>query len=322
MLDLFFEKYAWTANLVLLFAAAWISAQTVNIAVGAGIRQRPQAVTAPSSAPVRTQQPLAHLEPEALYPLVGLERPKPEAEQAAVDPVAEAPRTCTDRLASPVKTSMRALLVASAVAERRQYSLASIQDLSTRETHLYSIGDSVMGATLLSVERVMDDNGGLGDATKIVAVICNRGTKEFIDENAESGPGPNLGVAPVPMGRMPDPGGPSPVVKMGENRYGVPKSYIENNLNNLNNVATQARLFPNYKGGNPNGFRVVQIQPGSLYSSIGLENGDVIQRINGYEMNSPDKALEIYQKLKESSHITLEIERNGQSVRKEYNVTP
>ena len=62
-------------------------------------------------------------------------------------------------------------------------------------------------------------------------------------------------------------------------------------------------------------------QPNSLYSAIGVENGDVIQRINGYEMNSPDKALEVYQKLRESPHITLEIERNGTIIRKEYNVT-
>ena len=63
------------------------------------------------------------------------------------------------------------------------------------------------------------------------------------------------------------------------------------------------------------------IQPGSLYASIGIENGDVIQRINGYEINSPDKALEMYQRLRESSHVTIELERAGQVVRKEYNVT-
>ena len=37
MLDLFFRKYAWTANLALLFAAAWLLARTVNTLVGAAI---------------------------------------------------------------------------------------------------------------------------------------------------------------------------------------------------------------------------------------------------------------------------------------------
>ena len=47
----------------------------------------------------------------------------------------------------------------------------------------------------------------------------------------------------------------------------------------------------------------------------------MIERINGYEINSPEKALELYQKLRESSHVTIELDRNGQPVRKEYNIT-
>ncbi len=42
MLDLFFRKYAWTANLALLFAAAWLTAKTVNTLVGVAIRPRKQ----------------------------------------------------------------------------------------------------------------------------------------------------------------------------------------------------------------------------------------------------------------------------------------
>ena len=72
--------------------------------------------------------------------------------------------------------------------------------------------------------------------------------------------------------------------------------------------------------GQANGFKLFQIQPGSLYSSIGIENGDVITRINGYEVNSPDKALEVYQKLRESPHVTIELERGGQPIKKDYNI--
>ena len=51
MLDLFFRKYAWTANLALLFAAAWLLARTVNTLVGAAIRPRPQADSGALAAP-------------------------------------------------------------------------------------------------------------------------------------------------------------------------------------------------------------------------------------------------------------------------------
>ena len=52
MLDLFFRKYAWTANLLLLFVAALFTARMVNTLVGALIRPRPQAdLSAPAAPP-------------------------------------------------------------------------------------------------------------------------------------------------------------------------------------------------------------------------------------------------------------------------------
>src|SRR6267143_6072836 len=66
--------------------------------------------------------------------------------------------------------------------------------------------------------------------------------------------------------------------------------------------------------------QALSIVPDSLYAKIGIQNGDVIRRINGYEMNSPDKALEIYQKLRDASRIESELERRGESLRKSYSI--
>ena len=114
---------------------------------------------------------------------------------------------------------------------------------------------------------------------------------------------------------------PDGVRKVADNKYDVKKSVLDGTLSNLNAVATQARIVPSFKNGVANGFKVFSIQPNSFYSAIGVENGDVVQKVNGYEINSPDKALEIYQKLREARHVTIDLERNGQTIRKEYNVT-
>ena len=66
--------------------------------------------------------------------------------------------------------------------------------------------------------------------------------------------------------------------------------------------------------------KLFSIVPDSLYSKIGIQNGDVIRRINGYEMNSPDKALEIYQKLRDANRIEIELERRGDTLRKSYSI--
>jgi general secretion pathway protein C len=110
------------------------------------------------------------------------------------------------------------------------------------------------------------------------------------------------------------------VREVGPNQYVIEGGVIDSTLSNLNTIATQARIVPSFKNGVANGFKLFSIQPGSLYASIGIENGDIIQRVNGYEINSPEKALELYQKLQQSSNVTLELERGGQVIRKQYTV--
>ena len=326
MLDLFFRKYGWTANLVLLFAASWLSAKTVNTLVGVAIRPNPQvAMSAPPAEPPRPTLP-ASLDIEALYHLIGQEPPRaPEDGPSAP----AAPRNCDDARAAPVKSNARVQLIGSAIAERPRFSLATIADLTTRETHVLGIGDEVSGMRLMAVDRIRDDHDATGNGFKVVAVVCNAGTKEYLDFEPGIGlpevSGPNLGFAPLPPPRPPMPGVPATpaqgVRKTGDNRYEIDRSVIDSAMSDLNKISMQARMVPSFKNGVANGFKLFSIQPGSLYASIGIQNGDVIQRVNGYEINSPDKALELLQKLKESPHVTIETERGGQVISTEYNIS-
>ena len=326
MLDLFFRKYAWTASLALLFAAAWLCARMVNIVIGAAIRPRPGVELAAAPAAPRRQPP-APLETARLYALIGQE---PPAADPAAGGGAEArgPQNCWEGSATPVKTGIQAQLVAVIVADDPRFSLASITDLTTHETRIYGVGDRVLNAQVLSVERLRDEEDEItGAPFKLVTIVCNEGHKEYLDfepgEAAATAPAPVAHAGPAARGASAPAGGQPPlegVKSVGDNRYAVKKSFIDSTLSNLNAVATQARIVPSFKNGVANGFKLFSIQPGSLYSAIGVQNGDVIQRINGYEINSPDKALEVYQKLRESPHITIDIDRNGQSIRKEYNI--
>ncbi|MBI5068519.1 MAG: hypothetical protein HZB56_09785 [Deltaproteobacteria bacterium] len=324
MLDVYFRKYAWIANALLLAAAAWLTARTVNTVVATVIRPRPQVdLTAlPAAAPAGPPTP--PLEAERLYRLFGLTPPRPQEVAAASAPAPTTPQNCFDTRSVPSRTTLRLQLVAGVIAERPEWSIASLTDLTTRETRVYGVGDSVQGATLLRVDRVRDPRDATGAGYQVVAVICNGGTKEYVDFGAEPG-ATATAFAAAPGAAVPaDPSGAldlSGVKKITENRYELQKRVVDQSLSNLNNIATQARIVPSFKNGVANGFKLFSIQPGSLYSAIGIENGDVIQRINGYEINSPDKALEIYQKLREASHITIEVERNGQPKKMDYNIT-
>jgi len=332
MLERFFKKYVWAANLLLLFLAAWLLAKMANTFVAVAIRPKPAVdLSLPATTTPRQSAQVA-LDPQRLYRLIGMEPPALVDEGAMLSPLR--PQTCNDAAARPTKTELRLQLVAGVVAEKAAHSLATILDPQTREARVLGVGEEFNGARLLGVERVRDDADLTGNAFRVVAVICNGGTKEFVDDSPGAGTvaeAPNLGVAPV-MGGRPGPSrasvpsapvlGSEGIRKVGDHRYEVDKKVIESALSNLNTLATQARLVPSFKNGQANGFKLFQIQPGSLYSNIGIENGDVITRINGYEVNSPDKALEVYQKLRESTHVIIEGERANQPYKNEISIGP
>ncbi len=332
MLDLFFRKYGWTATLVLLFAAAWLAAKTVNTLVGVAIRPSPKADIGPLAPPPPRQSLPVALDVDALYRLIGQQPPRAPEIQSGAAAANAAPQNCDDARAAPTKTAVRIQLIAGVVAERPRFSLATIADLNSRETHVLGVGDEVSGVRLLSVERVRDDHDATGNGFRVVAIVCNGGTKEYLDfEPGVGGPeapmaSANLGYAPLPprpMAQAPVPGGGQleGVRQLGENRYEVDRKVIDATLSDLNKIATQARIVPSFENGVANGFKLFSIQPGSLYASIGIQNGDVIQRVNGYEINSPDKALEILQKLRESPNGSIAGKRGGVPFQIGYNVS-
>jgi general secretion pathway protein C len=325
MLDLFFRKYAWTANLLLLFLGAWFTARMVNTLVGALIRPRPQAeLSAAGAPPPRFIQPVDVQDPK-LYHLIGVE---PPAEPVTEQRPPSRPQNCDDPLAAPVKSELRLSLVASVLAQVPRFSLATVVDGATHETRVVGVGEQIGSARFLALERVRSTGDITGNAFRLVAIVCNDGTKEYVEADSSiSAEGPtlagNIGTAPVPP-----PGGPTAmgggmagVRTVAPNRYQIDRNVIDSTLSDMSKIAMDARIVPSFKNGVSNGFKLFSIRPGSLYSAIGIENGDVIQRINGYEINSPEKALELYSKLRESSHVKLDLEHNGQPLSKEYDIT-
>ena len=127
-------------------------------------------------------------------------------------------------------------------------------------------------------------------------------------------PPPNAGVQPPPMPAMPQGANfdyASGVKKNSEYDYTIDKQMLDQQLTDLTQLGMQARVIPNYRQGKYEGFKLVGVRPGSLYRAIGIRSGDVVRSINGGAINSPNKAMELFTQLKNSSAITLEVERRG-----------
>ena len=108
------------------------------------------------------------------------------------------------------------------------------------------------------------------------------------------------------------------VKKTGKGTYEIDREMLNEQLDDLGKLSRQARVIPHYRGGKPKGFKLVGVRPGSLYSHIGVRSGDILKSVNGEGITSPTKALELFEKLKSSDSVTVELERRGKGRQIEY----
>ena len=192
------------------------------------------------------------------------------------------------------------------------YSMAVIRDMSTKEKdpEMYRRG-STIGATGASVYRVLSKR----------VYILNGGRPEFLELDGNA-PAPPVAVAQntPPPAINPELGDIDKGVNCTGNSCTVDRSLVEKMLSNTTMLATAARFVPSIKDGKPNGFKLYAIRPSSIFGKIGLQNGDTVKQINGMEMASPDQALAVYSKLRTASHLTVSLERRGETITLDYTI--
>ena len=211
---------------------------------------------------------------------------------------------------APQKTTLPlkllAIMFAPAPADPR-WSMAIIRDNDAKTAGPYGISEKIRDATITDISETRVD-------------LDVNGRKEYM-ELFDTAP-PVVAAAPVaaapsdPLMAEMEKG----VKKTGENSYEVQRGTVDSLLGNMSALSRAARIVPEIKDGRAAGFRLFSVRPDGPFAKIGLQNGDVISAINGLEMTSPDKALEVYTKLKSASHLSVGLERNGQKITKDYNI--
>jgi general secretion pathway protein C len=292
-LELLFRKYFWAVQMACIATAALLTAKIVNLFVEGAILPSPSTPTALVSRATAAAQLPAVLDLERLAHLTGLVLP---AEPTVVS-------SKTDLNSEPVRTSMRAKLLGTMRAGDPGWSLASVLDTGAQRSMTVMVGDRLLTSQVLDILRDR-------------VIVLNNGRREYVSADSGDGAAP-----PLPTGtKVTEPGWGAGIKALDGNNYDVPRSEVDRAINNLNDIAMQARLVPAFKDGVAEGFKLFSIRPDSLYSKIGIQNGDVVTRINGLDMNDPAKALEVYTKLKDAPRIDVDVDRNGTMMRMTYNV--
>lgn len=271
-------------NLLLLTTIAFFAARITNTLVAARL-DPPPAKAAAALAPTVAS---GAVEPESAYAVI--------AERDVFNAAKGGPRSATARATDAKLTDLNLKLWGTALAQDPSQSFAVIEDQAARRQMLYRVGDPILEVATLT--RVEWDR----------VVLTRDGEEEILEISSARASGKDGAPAPG----APAAGG-ERIRKTADNKFLIDRRELENTVANINEVFTQARAVPFFQDGKTVGFRVFAIKPGSVFEKIGLQNGDVINRVNGVELTDPTKAISLFTELQNEGHIAVDLQRNKQA---------
>ena len=293
------KRYIWLAYLLFVTGAAVIAADIakgyVTMRLSAPSTQPPRA--AGSAAPAAVERMTL-----ADYTVISernLFNANPPTDNPA--PPAEAPPV--EEVVQP--TQLRLRLIGIVVGDSPQQQYAIIEDLQRSNAQdLYQVGDMVQRASILEIRPEC-------------VLLDTRRQRERLcfayddDSRATNGrPTPPIRRRARNDNASPDAPTDDGVVRVDQGTWRVKRELITEQFADLGTLSRQVRITPHEIQGQPSGFRLTRLRPG-LLQQIGLINGDVLQRVNGLDINSPEEALKAYQAVQNEPTVRLEILRRN-----------
>jgi general secretion pathway protein C len=208
-------------------------------------------------------------------------------------------------------TTLPLVLLATNVGQTAELSYATVVNTENQKQGSYSVGDPIPGASgklkVIHFKYIDFENGGhlerlvLAGATipppTPVAAAAPEGDKDDLEAMADTS-----------------------IKKIDDTHFEIDKKLVDQVLANPMGAAKGARVVPAVKNGKPDGFKLYAIRPSSVYAKLGLSNGDTLQAINGFELTSADKALEVYTKLREATSLQVQVTRRGKDLTLNYTI--
>lgn len=199
----------------------------------------------------------------------------------------------------PVPSQLPINVIGTLVHSNPEKSIVALEIKSKNKSGSFATGADVEG--MCRIEKI----------ERNIIIIRNNlnGVLEYI-EMTKSGPKVAFGAS-KPEAIKPG----KEVLSVGDNIFAIKRADLLKYTNDLSSVLMQARAVPNRdpNTGEINGFRVLDMQPGSIYEQLGLQRMDVIKGVNGDPVDSVQKAMEMYNTLKNGNQVKLQIDRGGKT---------
>ncbi len=203
--------------------------------------------------------------------------------------------------ASGPSVSRTDIILIGTVSGRRDLSYAIFAD-KTGQQDVFRTGEQVFGLGRLSrVEKARVFIGSNGKETEI--------SLKDITDVREIKPPEGQAPSSASFGR-----------RVGESTYQIDQQRVQQAIEKPDQIMTDARFVPNIVEGKQQGFVLREVKPGGIYSSLGLQNGDILMRINEFNISNPETALQAFTALRGIDRAQLDVVRNGSKMTMTYQI--
>ena len=227
----------------------------------------------------------------------------------------------TDPLTAPVCDAPTVFIVTE--SHDPLWSVAALQAPGEPRPRMHRVGDDVGGK---KVEFI-----GYNPRENTPAVWLSSGSTLCqamlfkVQPTLPAAAAPAAAAAPPPP---PPSGGPNPVPadiaskihKISDTEFDIDRSVVDKILENQAELMRSARIVPEQKDGKVVGVRLFGVRPDTLLGTLGLQNGDRLELINGFNMASPEKALEAYARLRTAPNLNVQVNRRGAPMTINFNI--
>ena len=297
------QRYFWLGYLVLITAAAALGATMVTSTISAKLS------TPRVTSPIHTKQPPTRPTPPATYDYAIIST-RNIFNATPPDPT----RTTTPQPKPVIKETPRAtkleLKLAGTVVGVNNQRYVIIEDLKKRGAQaLYQVGDVIQRARIIEIRSdcmVLDKDG----TYESLCFVENLGASEPPRSNARE--------AALPSSQRSD-DMEDGIARLDAATWRVSRQVIDK-FTDIGNLSKMARARPYVVQGQSQGFRLTRMRRDSLLTQIGLQNGDVLQQVNGLGIGSPEDALKAYQQLQQAGTVRLQILRNNRPTTLTYEI--
>lgn len=270
-----------------LSLGALLLAHTVNAFVADALRPPPIEVSSLDSIALSEPHPAS---PRALADAIvtsGLFPLPPDMGHSLASGQAAEPA------APPLEVAKKVALIGTVFGQQGGI-MAILEDLPTKKQSLYRMGEQVPSVGALSAiekNRVLLREGKQEEWLNLALTQLPHPLQSGVPATAAS--------APVPRPSAPQ-------------RRILDRREIDAALGDMTRLLTQAQAVPYLTDGKLDGFRLYSVMPSGFFDKIGLQNNDLLQRINGVEIRDPGMLLSLFQQLRNERTVRVDLVRNAQ----------